>query len=895
MQTEFEILGKIASGGMAEVFAAYARTGTGAERLVAIKQMAPEYANNVDYVDMFLNEGRVIASLNHPNIVQMYDMGIRDGAPYLMMEYLRGFSLQAIQQSKLSRNQPFTLANLIAVGRAVCGGLQHAHDAQDLTGRTLNIVHRDVSPHNIILTGGGELKLIDFGVAQAQWEGHQTRAGVLKGKIRYMAPEQVRARAVDRRTDVYAVGVVLFELATGRSPYVIVDDASDYGCMMAIGEGRIHEMHALRPALPLAFVELVRKAMALEPDDRFVSAEAVATELADIAQQHGLDASLSELTKWVAANMGTAPEPWRGALRMRASGKIAIPTPTLWADPEIATISVAPNDTVDPFAPKTVTLPARIDDDFDGRELAASLANSAILDAIAVTRITASGTAHWMAMLAAVAAMTPPPSLYLARCSLPLLTEIATVAGFAGRARLVSFVAAYHCERCGAESQRVVDVERNRTVLAQRQMPTNRCTACGKDGNANDAEFYADAVQRWLHESLPPAVRDEVDRLQASVSDHAGSLIQKVVLPHETRLLLTRKPTSTVSWPKYLDGIEGSLTFDLQGITLDTNEQASLLAAFANPNGATRIAVERCPPALASQLRSNPRIDVVSLSVSRWCPHCNVARTAVIAVGTLSVAHCSVCAALLQDPQPDPLPAKPKRTRGLLPLAIVSLGAVGGYVAWRATSGQAAPEPMQSVQPLVVGGETTTAVAKPKPLELVVAADGSWSAVGESPGATESALAAAKVEFLTLVAKRIVADAPQQNAACAGDITDAAAVAGRLLDDLGDDIQPVCSAATDPQTAFRLSPAQVRKANAFYQRKFDGWGLGFANALPTHSPGVMVISSNNEGEIPLCTTVTQVSGIVIINLFDLAHQGAAKVELGLASKDRQWTVKVPMP
>lgn len=102
----------------------------------------------------------------------------------------------------------------------------------------------------------------------------------------------------------------------------------------------------------------------------------------------------------------------------------------------------------------------------------------------------------------------------------------------------------------------------------------------------------------------------------------------------------------------------------------------------------------------------------------------------------------------------------------LLPLAIVSLGAVGGYVAWRATSGQAAPEPMQSVQPLVVGGETTTAVAKPKPLELVVAADGSWSAVGESPVATEKCvLAAAKVEFLTLVAKRIVADAPQQNAA----------------------------------------------------------------------------------------------------------------------------------
>jgi serine/threonine protein kinase len=541
MPSDFEILGKIASGGMAEVFAAYARTSTGAERLVAIKKMAPEYANNPEYVDMFLHEGRIIASLNHPNIVQMYDMGISDGVPFLMMEYLRGYSLQAIQRHALATNYSFTIANLIAIGRAVCGGLHHAHDTQDLSGRDLHIVHRDVSPHNIVLTEAAELKLIDFGVAQAQWAGHQTRVGVLKGKIRYMAPEQVRTRAVDRRTDVYAVGVVLFELATGRSPYNIENDASDYGYIMAIGDGQVVDLHTLRPDLPLAFVEIVRKAMSVDPDGRHRNAALLANELAAIARDVALEATLSDLSIWVDMNMGPTPEPWRQSLQVRMSGQFV----------RVADLE-GPRTVVEQIHSivKVVALPSRIDEEFDIVQFTSQLSRAVIVDASAVTRVNEQGATLWIEMHAVMAKMAPPPIMYFVNCTIPLLTELSADTSFAGTAQLASFVAAYRCPSCAAVSHHVIDIDRNRSVLEQRQMPHNRCSHCSNMSTAVDARFCSEAVQRWVGKLLPQAIRDAIDRLPPMLIGSSAS-VASASLPGKEASIPTRS-SSPKHWQRWV-------------------------------------------------------------------------------------------------------------------------------------------------------------------------------------------------------------------------------------------------------------------------------------------------------------------------------------------------------
>ncbi|MBC8072995.1 MAG: serine/threonine protein kinase [Deltaproteobacteria bacterium] len=263
----YRLLGLIGHGGMADVHLALS-TGLGSVRkLVAVKRLRPEHRDDPEFAAMFLDEARLAARVSHPNVVQAYEVGEEDGLPFIAMEYLDGQPLHRVLQRLGSRVGLSTRLRLLC---ELLAGLHHAHELRDYDGRPLQVVHRDVNPQNVFVTYDGHVKLVDFGIAKALDSVVQTRMGMFKGKLAYMAPEQVRGEDVDRRADVFAVGVMLAECVTGRRLWNGRPEL-EIANLLAAGEIPCPTPPEVRPEL----AAVVARALAPDPGDRHPSAEAL--------------------------------------------------------------------------------------------------------------------------------------------------------------------------------------------------------------------------------------------------------------------------------------------------------------------------------------------------------------------------------------------------------------------------------------------------------------------------------------------------------------------------------------------------------------------------------------------------------------------------------------------
>ncbi len=213
---KYQLIANLGRGGMADVFLAVARGPAGFNKLIVIKRLRQELADDEQFRSMFLDEARLAARLNHPNVVHTYEVGEADGAFYIAMEYLEGQALQNLDKASRQKGYPLPPELSARIISDALAGLHYAHELRDYDGSSLNIVHRDVSPHNLFVTYDGQVKLVDFGVAKAASSSNETQAGVLKGKAAYMAPEQAKGGVVDRRSDVFAMGIVLWELCCSQ-------------------------------------------------------------------------------------------------------------------------------------------------------------------------------------------------------------------------------------------------------------------------------------------------------------------------------------------------------------------------------------------------------------------------------------------------------------------------------------------------------------------------------------------------------------------------------------------------------------------------------------------------------------------------------------------------------
>ncbi len=277
----YTLHGEIASGGMATVHFGRLSGEGGFSRIVAIKCMHRHLAEDPEFRAMFLDEARLAARIRHPNVVSTIDMGSSDEGMFLVMEYVTGEALAALVRVATRRSERIPLSVSIRILIDTLYGLHAAHVATDDAGAPLSIVHRDVSPQNILVATDGHARVLDFGIAKAAGRSHTTRDGQLKGKFRYMAPEQIRDGPVSAQTDVYAASVVLWELLTGEP---LFKGSNDAAIVARVLEGVVAAPSKLAPSLPVELDAIVLKGLAREPADRFASAEQMAEALETLSQ-----------------------------------------------------------------------------------------------------------------------------------------------------------------------------------------------------------------------------------------------------------------------------------------------------------------------------------------------------------------------------------------------------------------------------------------------------------------------------------------------------------------------------------------------------------------------------------------------------------------------------------
>ncbi|HEU0036603.1 MAG TPA: protein kinase [Kofleriaceae bacterium] len=310
----YEIVRKLARGGMAELFLARSVGPEGFEKLVVLKKILPRHATNPRYVQLFLDEAKLAASLDHPHITHAYDMGRVDGDYFFTMEYVHGQDMRSIlrRTDRMDRHVPIDVA--VQVARNVASALHYAHDRQCSDGTLLGIVHRDVSPSNILVSYDGAIKLADFGVAKAASSSVRTRTGTLKGKVGYMSPEQARGLSIDRRSDVFSLGVVLWEMISLKR---LFKTDNDLATIQAIIHATPPSLPELRPDTPAELDRIIRRALDKDPAARYQTAQELQRDLDELAREQ----KLSQSTLAVSGFLGELFEAELAAMReARASG-----------------------------------------------------------------------------------------------------------------------------------------------------------------------------------------------------------------------------------------------------------------------------------------------------------------------------------------------------------------------------------------------------------------------------------------------------------------------------------------------------------------------------------------------------------------------------------------------
>ncbi|RKH87184.1 PEGA domain-containing protein [Corallococcus sp. AB045] len=292
---KYELLRKIASGGMGQVFLAREH-GTGFERLVVLKLILPHLAEDEEFLEMFLDEARLVARLSHPNLITILDLSEIEGRHCLAMEYVQGEDVRRLDRFARKQERPLPVGLVVRIIADAAAGLSYAHGARDGHGQPLKLVHRDVSPQNVLVGFDGGVKVIDFGVAKAATSGQQTATGVLKGKYPYMSPEQANGMAVDGRSDQFALGVVMWELLTGMR---LFKGDTDLMTLRLVRDCQVPPPSQLNPKLPPGLDEIVLKALAPTPEGRYADCAAFRLALEDWTLNLRLPSSSAHLAAYL--------------------------------------------------------------------------------------------------------------------------------------------------------------------------------------------------------------------------------------------------------------------------------------------------------------------------------------------------------------------------------------------------------------------------------------------------------------------------------------------------------------------------------------------------------------------------------------------------------------------
>jgi TonB family protein len=273
---QYVLLEKIATGGMAEVWKARKKGEEGFQKIVAIKKILPHLSDNQDFIEMFIDEAKLAAQLNHNNIIHIYDLGKIANSYFIAMEYIEGADLKAILRQAQDRDQPLGVELSLFIGSKIAAALDYAHRKRDFDQKDMELVHRDVSPQNVLISHDGDIKLCDFGIAKAASKASHTQAGALKGKLQYMSPEQAWGTNIDRRSDIFALGAVLFEMLTGRKLFT---GDSEISILEQVRSAKITDASSLNEEVTPEIDRILQRALQKDPANRYQTAADMARDI----------------------------------------------------------------------------------------------------------------------------------------------------------------------------------------------------------------------------------------------------------------------------------------------------------------------------------------------------------------------------------------------------------------------------------------------------------------------------------------------------------------------------------------------------------------------------------------------------------------------------------------
>ncbi len=319
--SKYKPIAELGRGGMATVYLALVQGPAGFNKLQVIKRLRPALAADPEFLQMFLEEARLAARINHPNVVQTNEVGYDGQYYFIAMEYLDGQTLEAINRKLQKRGQALPLGMHLYFLAETLAGLHYAHELTDFDGTPLNVVHRDVSPHNVMVGYDGHVKILDFGIAKAADSSSDTRTGIMKGKCAYMAPEQFGGATVDRRADVFAVGVTLWQALTGKRLWKGLSDADIFA---RLSRGEIPTPTSVKPEIPEALNRICMRALAQRPDDRFQTAAELQSALEDYLSQAGIRTSSREVGDYLSELFSED----RAAIRAAIEAQVSKPAPS---------------------------------------------------------------------------------------------------------------------------------------------------------------------------------------------------------------------------------------------------------------------------------------------------------------------------------------------------------------------------------------------------------------------------------------------------------------------------------------------------------------------------------------------------------------------------------------
>jgi len=304
----YHVVSKIAHGGMAEIFLAVQKGEQGFAKPVVLKRILPKLAEDPHFVRMLVDEAHIASTLNHSNLVQVLDLGKTGGQYFLVLEFVDGWSLEQVRRRALAAKLKMPIPLILSIVSSLCRGLAYVH-TRERSGKSLGIVHRDVTPQNVMISQQGEVKLADFGIAKAVGKSEKSATGMIKGKFAYMSPEQSLARPLDARSDLFSVGTVLYLLTTGKKPF---DGPTDADIILQVRRARPEKPSALVRDLNPDVERLINRALRADPDKRWQSAEQMADKIDAILVKLGQPSGPAPLKRWLetlSAKDGAKPPP----------------------------------------------------------------------------------------------------------------------------------------------------------------------------------------------------------------------------------------------------------------------------------------------------------------------------------------------------------------------------------------------------------------------------------------------------------------------------------------------------------------------------------------------------------------------------------------------------------